>query len=53
MKIYKKSTRNGSDAYTCYEGISDAAIVSSMADLGHTNIVASTEQEFVDSQPEV
>lgn len=46
MKIYIKSVRYGSDAYSSYTGMSLEIIQGLLSDLGCTNVQEVTKEEF-------
>jgi len=46
MKIWVKSTRNGSDCYSSYDGMDQDTVAALLAELGDTSIQYITEEEW-------
>lgn len=45
-KLYYRSTRDGITIYSMTQGMDDPTVRNLMADLGHTDITAITEDEY-------
>lgn len=48
MKLYVKSWRNGGNAYSTHEGMSQETVISLLTELGATSIEFITEQTYTD-----
>lgn len=46
MKLYFESTRNGLTVYTSFDGMDEETVNGLMAEMGHTDIVTMTEEDF-------
>lgn len=51
MKLYFQSTRNSQITYTAYDGMDEATIRGLMEEIGHTDIITITEEDYSASQP--